>query len=68
VTYIDKVDVASEEKLWDNFFQRKLELVGPRQYNTEMMESHNVGLLIRSLSNAGVQYEQFPSYVEIIYD
>ena len=68
VTYIDKVDVSSEEKLWDNFFQRKLELVGPRQYNTETMENHNVGLLIRSLSSAGVSYEQFPSYVEIIYD
>lgn len=65
VTYIDKLDVDTEQKLWDNFYERGMDAVGPSQYSTEQMENHNRKLLIRSLEASGVKYDDGGSYLAI---
>lgn len=63
--FVELAPCATETELWDSFFVRGLEYHSGYSYNTSQMARLDRALLIRSLTAANVEFEDYGELVNI---
>jgi hypothetical protein len=63
--YHKSVPAANEAQIWDSFYELGLEAVMPTIYETTGMDRVNRSLLVRSLDAAGIQFDEYETWMQI---
>jgi len=64
-TFIESVQIQSEQDLWENFYDRGLDIRAADHYDLAKMNKYNKALLLRSLQASKITYEDLEFCIQI---